>query len=98
MQGVTTFTGTMLEVKKTHVLAVLDLPQTSDLKKFIKGVVSNVAMHSGLVCMIFQTTMHIHTMLGALRPHTAVYGQEVIATQNVLQRNVCLVLATFVPM
>lgn len=35
-QGVTTFTGTMLEVKKTHVLAVLDLAQTSELKKFIK--------------------------------------------------------------
>ncbi len=35
-QGVT-FTGTMLEVKKTHVLVVLDLQQNADLQKFMKG-------------------------------------------------------------
>ncbi|KAL0035694.1 hypothetical protein WJX79_008965 [Trebouxia sp. C0005] len=35
-EDVTTFTGTMLEVKKTHVLVVLDLQQTADLTSFMQ--------------------------------------------------------------
>ena len=59
MQGVTTFTGTMLEVKKTHVLAVLDLAQTSELKKFIKGVASRC--HAFRACMHDCSNNHAHT-------------------------------------
>ncbi|DBB05155.1 TPA: hypothetical protein ACH3X3_010403 [Trebouxia sp. C0006] len=35
-EGMTSFTGTMLEVKKTHVLVVLDLQRNADLQKFMK--------------------------------------------------------------
>jgi len=48
MQGVT-FTGTMLEVKKTHVLVVLDLQQNADLQKFMKGAAGHG--HAFRACM-----------------------------------------------
>jgi hypothetical protein len=37
-------------------------------------------------------------MLDALRRYTVVHGQEVMAMQHLLQRNVCLVLVTLLLM
>ena len=37
VQDITTFAGTMLEVKKTHVLIVLDPAASETLASFIKG-------------------------------------------------------------
>ena len=39
-QDVTTFAGTLLEVKKTHVLVVLDPAQSKALKNFITGALA----------------------------------------------------------
>lgn len=50
VQDVTTFTGTMLEVKKTHVLVVLDLQQNADLKHFMQGAAGH--------CHAFRACMH----------------------------------------
>ncbi len=72
MQGMTSFTGTMLEVKKTHVLVVLDLQRNADLQKFMKGAAGH-----GRV----QTITHIH-MIDALRHYTAMHREEVIVMQH----------------